>query len=238
MRHDPASHHMVYSVGLHHLALTKTSSDNVKLTEISPNSTLARTTYRTGTGPGCATVMRTWSADWVYLVINSGSSSCTVKLLRLPLSVTQSSDVVAVQTTSLPIYVPASFYTRSPKFEVVQTPLQEHVAFVLQSPMTEPRPSTGLVQATNSDLNSSSPEAADSATSGMPLPPILITHPISRLGGWQVWDPERDGKEPGLDSWVNLADYLKGDYAAADQRFRIPIRSGLNWRKTITVSCW
>jgi hypothetical protein len=238
MHRDTASRHTVYSISLHHLVLTTTNSDSVKLIKTSLNSTLATTTYTTHTVPGSATILRSWGADWVYVAINSPSSLCTVKLLRLPLSITPSPELASVQTSSLPFYVPASFPTRSPKFEVVQTSLLEHIAFILQSPETEHTLRKSLGPVMDSNLNRSSAEAAEPTSSAASLPPILITHPISRLGGWQVWDPHRDGREPALDSSRNLTDYLKGDYASADQRFSVPIRSGLNWRKAMTVSCW
>jgi hypothetical protein len=238
MQHDTASHHTTYSINLHHLTLATTDGGSVELAETSPKSTIATTTYTTRTVPGRATILRAWSADWVYLAINSPSSLCTVKLLRLELSVTPSRDSASVQTPRLPFYVPASFPIRSPKFEVVQTSLQEHIAFILQSPTTEQTSRTILGPAADSNLNSSSTGAAEQTSSAVSLPPILISHPISRLGGWQEWEPDRDSKEPALDRSTSLTDYLKGDYAAADQRFSVPIRSGLNWRKAMTVSCW
>lgn len=238
MQHDTASHHTVYSISLHHLALALTNSDSVKLTKTSPESILSIATYTTRMVPGSATFLRSWSADWVYLAINSPSSLCTVKLLRLPLSVTPSSDLASVQTSLYPFYVPASFPTRSPKFEVVQTSLLEHIAFILQSPMSEQTSRSSVGPVTDSKMHTSSAKPADPTSSAISLPPILITHPISRLGGWQTWDADRDGKEPALESSSSLTDYLKGDYASADQRFSVPIRSGLNWRKAMTVSCW
>jgi hypothetical protein len=237
MQEEKDSNHTVYSINLHRLALTATDSDNVELIRTSPDSALTAT-YITRTVPGAATILTSWSANWVYLAINSPSSLCTVKLLRLPLSVTVSSDLPGIQTHSLPFYVPASFSTRSPKLEVVQTSAEDHIAFVLQSLTRKQALSAELHPVRDSILNSSSTGTTESTSSTFSLPPILITHPISRIGGWRGWGTDRDSKEPTLDSSSTFSDYMKGGYAAADQRFTVPIRSGLNWRKAITVSCW
>jgi hypothetical protein len=56
--------------------------------------------------------------------------------------------------------------------------------------------------------------------------------------GWEEWDwTKRDEGEleGGL---LDSMRFLKGGYAAREQAFSVPIRSGLDWRKSVYVTCW
>ena len=192
------------------------------------------------------TILRLWTRKWVYIAINVPSSVCNLKVLRIPLA-----SPSTAQTHHQPIFVPASFPKRSPKLEIVHTASDEYITCVLESPTDRQKLSDILDIASESDASElARPESGSEAlknstsTSSPPLtsttlPPLLLSHAISSLGGWQDWEPDVDGKEPGLDNPIDeMTAYLKGGYAAADQRFTVPIRSGLNWRKSVFVSCW
>lgn len=115
----------------------------------------------------------------------------------------------------------------------MDTSTQEHIVFVPQSLTANRNTDLNFLKPPGSVRDSSTKPAAPYAEAlPLSLPPMMITLPVTSLGSWQAWDIERDGKEPSLDGESNLSVYLKGNYAAADQR------SGLNWRKVITVSCW
>jgi hypothetical protein len=52
---------------------------------------------------------------------------------------------------------------------------------------------------------------------------------------WKNYDPdELDPDEVIADS----ARFLKGEYASKEQAFSVPIRSGLDWRRSVYVTCW
>lgn len=230
---------MVYSVSLEKFAVSSPGTGVFTLMESTVQSASVSVTYTTRPTTRSATVLRAWTDDWVYLAINSSSSLCTIKVLKLPLSSSQSIDPVPVQALPEVMYVPASFSTRSPTFNVLHTSTDEHIAFVLQSSsadrdvnLSPPQPQDLTVA---SSPESTAPPTGQSFTS---LPPIILTRRVTQLGDWQMWDSERDGKEPNLDRESDISEYVKGSYAAADQRFTVPIRSGLNWRRAITVSCW
>lgn len=51
---------------------------------------------------------------------------------------------------------------------------------------------------------------------------------------WENYDPSIHDDE----IMANSHDFLKGAYAAKDQAFSVPIRSGLDWRRSVYVTCW
>lgn len=52
---------------------------------------------------------------------------------------------------------------------------------------------------------------------------------------WKTYNP----KEKDEDSVAtNTLGFLKGTYAAKEQAFTVPIRSGLDWRRSVYVTCW
>jgi len=54
-------------------------------------------------------------------------------------------------------------------------------------------------------------------------------------GDWQDYDPNaKDEDEPMTDPNV----FLKGAYASKEQAFSVPIRSGMDWRRSVYVTCW
>jgi hypothetical protein len=54
-------------------------------------------------------------------------------------------------------------------------------------------------------------------------------------GDWEEYDPDRIDDHELL---VSSARFLKGAYASKDQAFSVPIRSGLDWRRSVYVTCW
>lgn len=208
---------------IYHLRLRTFSFDpsakdsNEKLAERSNDVTIS-IDYTTQPADGHVNVLTSWTAKWVYVALSTPSSPCTIKMLRFPLP--QQRDMAdsvprKVQTTTSLLYAPRSFPQRSPTFHTIHTPSNDHMALLLGSPQSK-----------------------TSAAEIVAGPPILMRWTISQLGGWRDWDEKRDGREEGLDSTVTSRDHLKGQYAAAEQRFSVPIRSGLNWRKSCFVSCW
>ncbi len=43
--------------------------------------------------------------------------------------------------------------------------------------------------------------------------------------------------ELDAEEWEDY-DFGKGAYAAKEQAFSVPIRSGLDWRRSVYVTCW
>jgi hypothetical protein len=51
---------------------------------------------------------------------------------------------------------------------------------------------------------------------------------------WEDYDPSLHDDEAVTDS----PEFFKGAYASKDQAFSVPIRSGLDWRRSVYVTCW
>lgn len=47
-----------------------------------------------------------------------------------------------------------------------------------------------------------------------------------------------DGEWVSLEDTLPMSDVLKGNYAAKDRAFVIPIRSGVEWWRKSFVACW
>jgi len=52
---------------------------------------------------------------------------------------------------------------------------------------------------------------------------------------WKDYDPE--ARDPD-DAITDSGQFLKGEYASKEQAFSVPIRSGLDWRRSVYVTCW
>lgn len=66
------------------------------------------------------------------------------------------------------------------------------------------------------------------------LPAVILGFKID-ASDWKTYDPnEKDENSVAR----NTLGFLKGAYAAKDQAFSVPIRSGLDWRRSVYVTCW
>lgn len=52
---------------------------------------------------------------------------------------------------------------------------------------------------------------------------------------WEDYDPNAVD-EDSISG--NSSSFLKGAYASKEQAFCVPIRSGLDWRRSVYVTCW
>jgi hypothetical protein len=52
---------------------------------------------------------------------------------------------------------------------------------------------------------------------------------------WKEYDPEEQDPD---DVITSSQQFLKGEYASKEQAFSVPIRSGLDWRRSVYVTCW
>ncbi|PVH81019.1 hypothetical protein DL98DRAFT_654227 [Cadophora sp. DSE1049] len=66
------------------------------------------------------------------------------------------------------------------------------------------------------------------------LPAVVLDFKVGK-DDWKTYNP----KEKDEDSVAtNTLGFLKGTYAAKEQAFKVPIRSGLDWRRSVYVTCW
>ncbi|MCJ1391930.1 hypothetical protein MMC18_004797 [Xylographa bjoerkii] len=69
------------------------------------------------------------------------------------------------------------------------------------------------------------------------LPPIIMDWSVNSLGGWRDWDPAADEQSEQCRTAQHSFNMLRGSFVDVEQRFSIPIRSGLDWRKKAFVYC-
>jgi hypothetical protein len=67
------------------------------------------------------------------------------------------------------------------------------------------------------------------------LPSVMLQFELD-AEEWEDYDFEKCQKEEGVVSMS--ARFWKGAYAAKEQAFSVPIRSGLDWRRSVYVTCW
>lgn len=116
-------------------------------------------------------------------------------------------------------------------------------------------PSSPDVLAGRLDLPASAParspvlfislNAGDSADEAFELylasdagPGLRITWSASDLGGWRSWDAGRDARNGDSSDDVGMRRRIKGSFVDAEKRFKIPVRSGLDWTIEAFLSCW
>ena len=71
------------------------------------------------------------------------------------------------------------------------------------------------------------------------LPPLKISWSASEMGGWRPWDIVQDSKSEDADeSSKAFRERLKGGFVDSEKRFKVAVRSGLDWTKKAYLSCW
>jgi hypothetical protein len=86
----------------------------------------------------------------------------------------------------------------------------------------------------HADSTSSKAIFALEAAPKFELPAVVFSFAIDS-GDWEDYDPDKIDDHELL---ISSARFLKGAYASKDQAFSVPIRSGLDWRRSVYVTCW
>jgi hypothetical protein len=94
----------------------------------------------------------------------------------------------------------------------------------------------GLCFLIHADAGSSSSQAIFvlEAAPKFDLPAVLFDFRLDSED-WEDYDPDKIEDHELL---ISSARFLKGAYASKDQAFSVPIRSGLDWRRSVYVTCW
>jgi hypothetical protein len=106
------------------------------------------------------------------------------------------------------LYIPSSSYTRSLRFLIHPTSSQAQVQVIF-----------ALDAAPKFDL------------------PAVVFNFTTDEEDWEDYDKDKLGDQE-LELLVGSAGFLKGNYASKEQAFSVPIRSGLDWRRSVYVTCW
>ena len=158
-----------------------------------------------------------WLEDTLYLALGSFE----ITILRFPPPSALSRDV-----TSLPIL---------PQRTKAETPIQS-----LPKPICIPAtaPSRDLRFFVRLDTSTSRSHAIFclNAMPVLELPPVIMDFDMGKLCG--PWEEYSVSSEDRIAASKTDMEFMKGMYAVKDQAFSVPIRSGLEWRKSTYVTCW
>jgi hypothetical protein len=121
----------------------------------------------------------------------------------------------------------------SPSESLIQSPIR-----VLKKRLYIPSSSytRGLRFFIHSEAASNSSKAifALEAAPKFDLPAVVFSF-ATHADDWEDYDPDKIDDHELL---ISSARFLKGAYASKDQAFSVPIRSGLDWRRSVYVTCW
>jgi hypothetical protein len=170
-----------------------------------------------------AFILTHWTEQYLYIALPILSSK--PKIVRLALNSSADQDTSGFQTLQKPLYFPASTHYRNPQL-CIQT-------LVDTSSTNSNAPLEQLILALDSDVTSISKEQGRTSISS----PTLIVWPISESNGWRDWSKESDERSSEFETSHRTYEMLRGSFVDSEQRFSIPIRSGLDWTKKAFVSC-
>ena len=170
-------------------------------------------------------ILTYWTSQYLYIALPLLSSS--PKFARLALEPAESNSPTSrFQTLQNPLYFPASTPYRNPQLYVHSSKAPE-TSTNCRSLIEH------LVLALDPDVPQKS---GDHRTSSI-TSPMLIIWSISNSNSWRDWDPESDEQATELKTDQRTYEVLRGTFVNSEQRFSIPIRSGLDWTKKAFVSC-
>ena len=152
---------------------------------------------------------------------------CDPKIIRFALSddVNTASNVQPCRTLRAPVYFPSSTVYRRPRI-LLRSP---------SAPLAEE--SLGVHEHLILALDSEGRGATEKDSPQSMLPAIVMDWSISMVDGWRDWDSELDERSEELKCNRCTWDMLRGSFVDSEQRFRVPIRSGLNWTRKAFLSC-
>ena len=180
----------------------------------------------------CSVITTYWGSKYVYVALPP--LSCKAKLVRFPLpkegTSPDSSQAASFQTLKAPVYFPAPTPTRKPKMAI-----HEHTA-----PSTDggkPKKRDLLVLVLNGSSSCSPSSSEDSEPLKEDASPNIFTWTISKKDGWRDWDTGIDERTAELEQDEEEYRRLRGSFVSEEQKFNVPIRSGLDWRRKAFLSC-
>jgi hypothetical protein len=171
-------------------------------------------------------VLTHWTTEKVYIALPP-LSSCP-KLVQFNLNPDinhEKLDTGPIQTLNSPVYWPSSTPYRSPQM------------VLLKSPVRGTKASSDSFEHLTLTLNRNHNHTSDGSDAHSLSPPVVMTWNLIERGGWREWNPEQDGRSEDLKFDKHSSDVLRGTFVDSEQRFRVPLRSGLDWTKKAFVSC-
>jgi hypothetical protein len=168
-----------------------------------------------------------WTPEYLYIALPDLSSRPKIVRLGLELAVEPDSAAPQFQTLQVPLYFPASTYYRNPQIFIQRStdPCEKG------SSSGSPSEQLILALAPESQSNANGPTVTSTSS------PIFVIWSISRTNSWRDWFTEVDECSVELEENQRTYERLRGNFVDSEQRFKIPIRSGLDWTKKAFLSC-
>ena len=207
------------TVSITSFSFTADAEDGYLLSRTHPSHTLS---YESSSFIDHPLILTSWSSRYLYVALPS--LSCKPKVLRLRLPSGDYSEQLAssgFQTLRDPIFFPHSTSCRDPNLKVLESFLgqdQDILALTLDAQILSNEPG-------NDDRPS------------MRQLPAVMTWKIASQDDWREWNPTVDAQSEEFKAGSDQYKMLRGTYVATTQRFNVPIRSGLDWRKKAFLSC-
>jgi hypothetical protein len=166
-------------------------------------------------------MLTNWTPDYLYIALPLLSSS--PKLVRLALGpIGPNSPPSDFETLQYRIHFPTSTPYRNPQ---------------LRCHSSKSTKSSGLSQHLILALDPNVPQKSDQKQTSAMASPVLIIWTLSGTNSWRNWVREKDEQSAELKAGQHTYAMLRGTFVDSEQRFSIPIRSGLDWTKKAFVSC-
>jgi hypothetical protein len=169
-------------------------------------------------------ILTHWTAQYLYLALPIISSR--PKIVRLALNSSSVPDASRFQTLQNPLYFPASTHCRNPQI-FISTSADAFNNIGSNASLEQ------LILALDPDLTSTTEEQSMAFVSA----PTLMVWSISETNSWRDWSEKSDERAPELEFGHRTYAMLRGTFVDPEQRFSIPIRSGLDWTKKAFLSC-
>ena len=160
-----------------------------------------------------------WTSDYLYAALPPLSCNAKIVRLRIPHgSYSDKSATRSFETLRDPVFFPYSTPYRDPKLKVLSQGADRDILALMLDAETSYEQQEG----------------------GLPVvrqAPSLLTWSIAHDNDWRAWDPIVDSQSNVLKAGRDQCKMLRGNFVAADKRYNVPVRSGLNWRKKAFLSC-
>ncbi|KAI5924921.1 hypothetical protein F4810DRAFT_102735 [Camillea tinctor] len=161
-------------------------------------------------------VLSHWDPDMLYLCLPLLFCNPKVARFHLKGESQPGSEEMQIRTLANPIFFPNSTPSRSPRILYRSSRTSSKDIFVLA-------------------LDSSG--QIDQGGGEDSYPPVVLEWKIDREEGWRIWNEDSDGEEPMLVEESKTYAQLRGDFIAADRRFNVVVRNGLDWTRKAFLSC-
>jgi hypothetical protein len=166
---------------------------------------------------GCdkSLILTSWTENSIHLALPPLISRPRIIRLKHPTS--EYSSKYPFKTLQIPVCFPFTTISRDARIKTLDVGNKKHLILSLNA---ESGPSI----------------RQNKGFSRIRQPPTVMLWKLSKKD-WRDWDDIQDGQSEKLKSTHGTYSQIRGSFIAADRKFSVPIRSGLNWTRKGVLSC-